>query len=148
MFGLLYSSVSQAAPRWPAPSGWGGVGRRVARRRLHLQPRLVWRSIAIAVILLLPTGCVTAVGSVVGAGASSIGAYWDYRGAKKGEPVIVTPPIEAYSNDVQAAAAAEMKALAGPCPRDTVVGDCSVLKRMVIDYGDLRQRIRAANAPD
>ena len=37
-----------------------------------------------------------------------------------------------------------MKALNGPCPRDTVnVGNCSALKRLVIDYGDLRQRIRA-----
>ena len=95
----------------------------------------------VQVILLLPTRCVTATGSVVGAGASSIGAYCDYRGAKKGEHVIVTPPIEAYSKDVQAAAAAEMKALAGPCPRDTVVGDCSVLKRMVIDYGDANIRL-------
>jgi len=56
----------------------------------------------------------------------------------------VTPLIEAYSDNVQAAAAAEMKALAGPCPRDTVVANCSVMKRMVIDYGDLRRRIRAA----
>ena len=77
-----------------------------------------------------------------------MGGYWHYKGAKKGEPVIVTPPIEDYSKAVQATAAAEMKAISGPCPRDTVVGDCSVLKRMVIDYGDLRQRIRAANAPD
>jgi hypothetical protein len=106
VLGLLFSRASEAAPRWPAPSGWGGVGRRVARRRLHLQPRLVWRSIAIALILLLPTGCVTVASSVVGAGASAVGAYWDYRGAEKGEPVIVTPPIEAYSNEVQAAAAA------------------------------------------
>ena len=86
----------------------------------------------------------TAASSVVGAGASAVGAYYDYKGAEKGEPVIVTPPIEGYSEELQNAAAAEMKALAGPCPRDTVVGDCSVLKRMVIDYGDLRQRIRAA----
>lgn len=114
-------------------------------RRLHQKPRLAWRSIAIALILLLPTGCLTAATSVVGAGASAVGAYWDYRGAKKGEPVIVTPPIEAYSKELQAAAAAEMKAIPGPCPRDTVnVSDCSALKRLVIDYGDLRQRIRAA----
>lgn len=86
--------------------------------------------------------------SVVRAGASAVGAYWNYNGATKGEPVIVTPPIEGYSKDVQAAAAAEMKALAGPFPRDTVVGDCSVLKRLVIDYGDLRQRIRAAREKD
>ena len=78
-----------------------------------------------------------------------MGAYWDYKGAEKGEPVIVTPPIEAYSKELQDAAAAEMKAIPGPCPRDTVnVTDCSAVKRMVIDYGDLRQRIRAARERD
>lgn len=83
--------------------------------------------------------------SVVGAGASAVGAYWDYRGAEKGEPVIVTPPLEEYATAVQSAAAAEMASLPGPCPRDkVVVRGCSVMKRMVIDYGDLRRRIRAA----
>ena len=86
---------------------------------------------------------------MVGAGASAVGAYWDYQGAKKGEPVIVTPPIEAYSKELQDAAAAEMKSLNGPCPRDTVnVTYCSAVKRMLIDYGDLRQRIRAARVKD
>ena len=61
-----------------------------------------------------------------------------------GGPVIVTPQIEDYSKELQAAAA-EMKAIPGPCPRDTLnVSDCSAPKRLVIDYGDLRQRIRAA----
>jgi len=44
----------------------------------------------------LPKGCLTAASSVVGAGASAVGAYFDYKCAEKGEPVIVTPPIEAY----------------------------------------------------
>ena len=79
-------------------------------RRLHQRPRHAWRIIAIALILLLPTGFLTVASSVAGAGASAIGAYWDYRGAKKGEPVIVTPPIEAYSKELQDAAAEEMKA--------------------------------------
>ena len=71
-----------------------------------------------------------------------MGAYSDYKGAKRGEPVIVTPEIEDYSKELQAAAAAELKSLNGPCPRDTViVANCSAVKRMVIDYGDLRQRI-------
>ena len=61
----------------------------------------------------------------------------------------MTPPFEAYSKELQAATAAEMKTLNGPCPRDTVnVTDCSAVKRMVIDYGDLRQRIRAAREKD
>ena len=78
-----------------------------------------------------------------------MGAYWDYKGAEKGEPVIVTRPIEAYSKELQDAAAAEMKAIPGPCPRDTVnVTDCSAVKRMAIDRGDLRQRIRAAREKD
>ena len=33
--------------------------------------------------------------------------------------MIVTPPIEVYFKEVQDAAAAEMKAIPGPCPRDT-----------------------------
>ena len=81
--------------------------------------------------------------------ASAVAAYWDYQGAKKGEPIIVTPPIEDYSKELRAAVAAEMKSLKGPCPRDTVnVTDCWAVKRMVIDYGDLRQRIRAALEKD
>ena len=116
---------------------------------LHQRRRLAWRSIAIALILLLPTGCVTVASSVVSAGAAAVGAYFDYKGADKGEPTLVTPPIEAYSTELQDAAAAEMKALNGPCPRDTVnVVNCSAVKRMVIDYGDLRQRMRAAREKD
>ena len=82
-------------------------------------------------------------------GASAVGVYWDCQGAKKGEPVFVTPPIETYSKELQDAAAVEMKSLNGPCPRDTViVVNCSAVKRMMIDYGDLRQRIRAAREKD
>ena len=56
------------------------------------------------------------------------------------------PSFEAYSED---AAAAEMKAIPDPCPQDTVnVSGFSALKRLVIDYGDLRQRIRAAREKD
>ena len=79
----------------------------------------------------------------------AVGAYRDSVGVRKGEPVIVTPPFEAYSKERQAATAAEMKTLNGPCPRDTVIGaNCSGVKRMVIDYGDLRQRTRAAREKD
>ena len=86
---------------------------------------------------------------MVGAGASAVGAYWDYQGAKQGEPVIITPPIEAYSKERQAAATAEMKAISDSCPRDTFnVTGCSAVKRMAIDHGDLRQRIRAAREKD
>ena len=57
--------------------------------------------------------------------------------------------VKGTGNYDWAAAAAEMKSLNGPCPRDTViVANCSAVKRMVIDYGDLRQRIRAAREKD
>ena len=116
---------------------------------LHQRRRLAWRSIAIALILLLPTGCLTVAFSVVGACASAVDAYFDYKGAEKGEPVIVTPPIEAYSKELQDAATAEMRAIPSPCPRDTVnASGCTALKRLVIDYGDLRQPIRAAREKD
>ena len=103
-------------------------------RGLHQRRRLAWRSIAIALILLLPTGCLTVASSVAGAGASASAPTTILRGAEKGEPVIVTPPNETYSKGLQAAAAAEMKSLNGPCSRDTVnVSGCSALKRLVID---------------
>ena len=42
-----------------------------------------------------------------------------------------------------------MNWLSGPCPRDTViVANCSAVKRMVIDYGNLRQRVSAAREKD
>ena len=59
----------------------------------------------------------TAASSVIGARASAVGAYYDHQGAEKGEPVIVTRPIEGYSGEPQDAAGAEMKAIHGPCPR-------------------------------
>ena len=63
---------------------------------------------------------------------------------EKGEPVMVTPDIEDYSEGVQTLAADELGRLGPPCGRTDIVKDCSVVHRMVIDYGDLRRRIRAA----
>ena len=106
------------------------------------------KNIAIDLTLLLPTGCLTAASSVVGAGASAVVVNYD-KGAEKGEPGIVTLAIEAYSKELQAAAAAEMKSLNGPCPRDTVnVTNFSPVEHTVVDFGHLRQRIRAAPEKD
>ena len=80
-------------------------------RRRYQRPRHGWWIIAIALILLLPTGCLTVASSVVGAGASTVGAYFDCKGAEKGEPTIVTPPIETYYKELQDAAAGEMRAI-------------------------------------
>ena len=68
--------------------------------------------------------------------------------AEKGEPVIATTPIEDYSTELRPPQP-RMKAIPGPCPRDTVNDtDCSAVKRIVIDYGDLRQQISAAREKD
>ncbi len=56
---------------------------------------------------------------------------------------LVAPPVLDYSPEVQAHAADELAALGPPCPRDAVFGGCSAVKRLVLDYGWLRDQVRA-----
>ena len=86
----------------------------------------------------------TVASSVVGAGASVAGAFFDYKSAEKGEAVVVTPPLVEYSSTIRNQAAAELEFMRPPCARDIAVGDCSALSRMIIDYDALREKIRAA----
>ena len=105
----------------------------------------------ILICLLLPSGCVVGISEVAGvvsAGASGIGAWFDYKSAEKGKPVIVTPPLVDYSDAVQSRAADELEELQPPCSRDVIVGDCSVAARMILDYATLREKIRAATKDD
>ena len=96
-------------------------------------------------ICLIPlSGCVTVASSVGGAGASAVGAYFDYKSVEKGEAVIVTPPIVDYTSEIQTRAADEFEKLGPPCARDTVTENCSAVARFVMDYGTLRDKIRAA----
>ena len=96
-------------------------------------------------MLTIPlTGCVTEVFSGVSVAGSIGSAYFNYLDKEKGEPVIVTADLEDYNEGVQALAADELGRLRPPCARDGVAKDCSVVHRMIIDYGDLRRRIRAA----
>ena len=99
---------------------------------------------AIAVLTIPLTACVTETFSALGAAGSLGSAYFDYMAKEKGEPQIVTPDIEDYGKNVQAFAAEELRRLGPPCGRTDIVKGCSVVHRMVIDYGDLRRRIRAA----
>ena len=78
------------------------------------------------------------------AGALTVIDNFNYLSKEKGEPVVVLPDMEDYSKGVQALAADELGQLRPPCARDGVAKDCSVVHRMIIDYGDLRRRIRAA----
>ena len=132
-------------PRWQGPSGWGGVCRRVRQRRLNQKPRRGWLKWLIAASLLLLPGCLVETSSTLGAAGSLGSAYLNYQSAEKGQAVIITPPLVDYSREIQSAAAHELEAMGVPCPRDFVADDCSVPARMIIDYGDLREKIRAAN---
>ena len=93
---------------------------------------------------ILVTGCVTAIGSGVGAAASVTGAYFDYLASEKGEAVVVTPPLTEYAPEIMARSADEFEQLGPPCARDTIVADCSAAARLIMDYGTLRDKIRAA----
>ena len=118
------------------------VGRVAKRRLLQKRNRKSMRWL-ILICLLLPSGCVVGISEVAGlasTGASGIGAWFDYKSAQKGKPVIVTPPLVDYSDAVQDRAADELEALQPPCSRDVIVGDCSVAARMILDYATLREK--------
>ena len=81
---------------------------------------------------------------IVGAGASAVVAYFDYLISEKGETVIVTPPLVDYTSEIQSRAADEFEKLGPPCARDTVTANCSAAARLLMDYGTLRDKIRAS----
>ncbi len=56
----------------------------------------------------------------------------------------MTPPIVDYTSVIQSRAANELEKLGPPCARDTVAENCSAVVRLVMDYGTLRDKIRAA----
>ena len=87
---------------------------------------------------------VSSIGSIVGAGASATGAYFDYLTAEKAEGVVIVPPIQEYTPEFLAKAAVETEFLKEPCSHDDVSDECSALGQMLIDYGVLRDKIRAA----
>ena len=86
----------------------------------------------------------TAASSVVGAGASLGGAWLNYLAKEQSEPIIVAPDVVDYSASVQDRAADELERLGEPCPADAVLADCSALARFVVDYGRMRDQVRAA----
>lgn len=54
----------------------------------------------------------------------------------------VSPALARYSRPVQAMAAQELSAMKPPCAGDVANEHCSAVHRMIIDYGDLRERVR------
>ena len=143
MVGLLYSEVERLPSPPLPPSSWRGKSLRRSSVKRSKRRVSVW--IAFLIICLIPlSGCVTAIGSGIGAAASITGAYFDYLTSEKGEAVIVTPPIVDYTSEIQTRAADEFDKLGPPCARDTVTENCSAVARFIMDYGTLRDKIRAA----
>ena len=142
----LYSSLSSELAAYP--SGWGGVCRRVRKRR-KLQKRVgAWKKLVLLIALLPLNACVVETFSAV-SGVSSLGsAYFDYKTAEKSEPNLIVPPIVDYDRTFMAQAAAELEYMKPPCAADEPNSTCSVLGRMILDYGDLRAKINASKIPD
>jgi len=55
----------------------------------------------------------------------------------------ISPTLASYDPAFQLRAAEEMAALRPACARDVVIDQCSTIKRMMIDYKELRDKIRA-----
>ena len=57
----------------------------------------------------------------------------------------ISPDLAGYSKEFQTQAANELTVMKPPCARDVANEHCSAVYRLVIDYGDTRQQIRAIN---
>jgi hypothetical protein len=76
--------------------------------------------------------------------SSITSAYFDYKTAEKGEPVIVSAPLQKYSRKFLDRAATETGVLKKPCVHNEPLSEnCSAIGQMLIDYGVLRDKIRA-----
>jgi hypothetical protein len=147
MLGLLWRDVQRLPSPPLPPSSWRGHSKKRNSGKPWRKRASVWAALAIICLLaILVTGCVslTSSASIVGAGASTVGAYFDYLTSEKGEAVIVTPPLVDYTSQVQSRAADEFEQLGPPCARDHLTENCSAAARFIMDYGTLRDKIRAA----
>ncbi len=65
-------------------------------------------------------------------------------GGNSETPIVVVPDLPLYSAEFQNKLAGEMEADSRvPCPPDILAPECSAWKRGIIDYGYLREQIRA-----
>lgn len=55
---------------------------------------------------------------------------------------VAMPRLILYEEEVMSKAADEMEKVGPPCSRDIVIENCSAMKRLVIDYGWLREQVR------
>lgn len=141
-FGQLSPEVSRSLS---APSSWRGRSLKASREKPWRKRASAWMLLAVISLLIIPlSGCVTVASSLLSAGGSVASGYFGWLTSEKGEAVIVTPPIVEYDVEVQDRAADEFEKLGPPCARDTIIGNCSAAARLLMDYGTLREKIRAA----
>jgi hypothetical protein len=145
----LYSDA-QRLPQPPLPpSSWRGHALKRSAPKTHSALRIACGACLMLTCLALLAGCVvTPIFSAVSATAGTASAYFDWKTSKSSEPIVVAPDIVDYTAAVQARAADELDRLGKPCPADTVIADCSAMARFIIDYGRMRDQVRAARATD
>ena len=72
-----------------------------------------------------------------------VGAVVGCSPVRPSTKLIVAPAVVPYSNNVQNKVAEEMDLMGPACPRDAVFGGCSGAKRFIMDYGHMRNQVRA-----
>ena len=148
MFGLLLRDA-QRLPQPPLPpSSWRGHMLKRSEPKTPRALKIVCLALLLAICLAPLGGCVTPAFSAASAIAGTASAYYDWKTSKASEPIVIAPDLVDYTAAVQGRAADELDRLGKPCPADTVIADCSAVARFVIDYGRMRDQVRAARATD
>ena len=148
MFGRLYSDAQRLPSQPLPPSSWRGHMRKRSAPRTPRALKIACLALLLAICLAPLGGCVTPAFSAASAVAGTASAYFDWKTSEASEPIVVAPDIVDYTAAVQDRAADELERLGKPCPADTVISDCSAVARFVIDYGRMRDQVRAARATD
>ncbi len=143
MLGLLLRYLPEPLQRLAAPSGWGGTCRRVRKQRAQRKLKKKCPKLSLVIVAPLLNACVVESFSAVSGAASLGSAYFDYKTAKNSEPVLIKPPLATYDLDFMEQAADELELMRPPCARDVVTLNCSTITRMVLDYGELREKIKS-----
>jgi len=148
VLGRLYSDA-QRLPQPPLPpSSWRGHMLKRSELKTPRALKIAFGVLLLAICLAPLGGCVTPAFSAASAVAGTASAYFDYKTSEAAEPIVVAPDVVDYTAAVQDRAADELDRLGTPCPADTVIADCSAVARFVLDYGRMREQVRAVRETD
>lgn len=149
MFGLLLRDAQRLPQPLLPPSSWRGHMLKRSAPRTPRALKIACLALLLAICLAPLGGCVvTPIFSAASAVAGSASAYFDWKTSEASEPIVVAPDLVDYTAAVQDRAADELERLGKPCPADTVIADCSAVARFVLDYGRMREQVRAARETD